>query len=169
MTPATLDILTALAAVEFADEADPVARAAVLADIRNMVRVLPRQELVDAVMTLTERFTAALQATREHVELLAITEFDMNPHQVDKLNLPTLLGSLMGLSLPLVKEGGCCKTCAFRQGTAANQSIPTIQDALECVGDGQQFMCHDGVRDGDEPVHICRGWAQAARLVREAA
>jgi Holliday junction resolvase RusA-like endonuclease len=47
-------------------------------------------------------------------------------------------------------------------------AIPTISDAMECVQDGQPFMCHEGVRDGAEPVHVCRGWAQAVRLERAA-
>lgn len=168
MNGRTLEILTALAAVHFAgDAASKSGREAVIADIRNQVRTMSRQDLVDAVMVLSERFAQAMEATREHVELLAITEFGMHPHAVDRLNLPTMMGSLMGLSLPLVREEGCCATCAFKQGSAANQCVPTVSDALECIDSREKFMCHEGVHDGDEPVHVCRGWAQAMKLVKE--
>lgn len=170
MTPSTLSILTALAGAEFGrSAADAQALEFLLFDIRQQVKALPRAELVDAVMVLSDRFARAIEATREHVELMAITEFRMHPDAVDKLNLPTMAGSLMGLAMPEVREGSCCATCAFRQGSAANQCIPTVADAFECVGSGDQFMCHEGVHEGDEPTKVCRGWAQAVKLARETA
>jgi hypothetical protein len=165
MTPSTLNVLTLLASIEFADGD----RAPKLAEVRRIVASMPRAELVDAVFALCDRFSRAIEATREHVELLALTEFGMPPHTVEKLNLPTMLGSLMGLALPEVREESCCATCAFRQGSAANQCIPTVSDALECLGDGEKFMCHEGVHEGMEPTKVCRGWAQAVKLAEVAA
>lgn len=168
MTPVTLDILISLAAIEFArDAADPTSRDAALTEVRDRVRALPRRELIDAVMVLAERFTLAMESTREHVALLAIMEFGMHPDAVDKLNLPTIVGSLMGLVLPDVRESACCATCAFRQGSAANQCVPTVADALECVNNVEKFMCHENVHDGEDPTKMCRGWAQAVKLIRE--
>lgn len=160
MTPATLSILQLLAAIEFA-HGD---RAERLSEVRRMVTTMPRAELVDAVFTLCERFSRAIEATREHVELLAIVEFDMHPERVGKLNLPTMLGSLMGLAMPEVREDGCCATCAFRQGTAANQSAPTVADAMTCTTELDRFYCHEGVTDDTKPLKVCRGWAQAVKF-----
>lgn len=165
MTPATLSILVTLAGLHELEGGNKE-----LPTIRRTVASMPRQELVDAVMTLTERFTMAMAATQEHVKLLGLTEFGMQPHQVDKLNLPTITGSLMGLALPEVQEGKCCGTCAFRQGSAANQCIPTVGDAFEAAENCEDFFCHEGAGgDGGKPLKLCRGWAQATRLIAEAA
>jgi hypothetical protein len=102
-------------------------------DFLRMLESMPANELAQAVITLTERFVAVTKATREHMLVLATVDFNMHPHQAEKLNLPTLAGSLMGLTLPKVDESKICETCAFRKGSAANQSVSTISDLTDCL------------------------------------
>jgi hypothetical protein len=103
-------------------------------------------------------------AVRQHVELFAITDLGMHPQNVEKLNLPTLRGSLAGLLLPSVNETKTCATCAFRQGTAANQSEPTAADIafLLADGPGEAFYCHEDAPEGGS-TSLCRGFAQAIK------
>lgn len=130
---------------------------------KSLVGTMPKEELERALLELARRFVMAMTATREHVALLALTEFHMDPHAVDRLNLPTLLGSLMGSELPAVDEARTCSGCAFRQGSAANQCAPTVIDALDCLGSAEPFMCHDGLAGDAEPGNLCRGFAQAVK------
>lgn len=49
-----------------------------------------------------------------------------------------------------------CNSCAFRAGPhTANGSPETQMDALKCIMEGREFMCHEPARDG----HLCSGWA----------
>lgn len=49
-----------------------------------------------------------------------------------------------------------CNSCAFRQGEhTANGSPQTQMDALKCVIEGREFLCHEPAREG----HLCSGWA----------
>lgn len=48
-----------------------------------------------------------------------------------------------------------CASCAFREGRhLANQSPATQMDALKCVIEGREFLCHEPGRD-EAP---CAGW-----------
>jgi hypothetical protein len=49
-----------------------------------------------------------------------------------------------------------CATCAFRQGTYPNGSPTTQLDALKCVMEGVQFLCH-------EENKCCAGWSLLRR------
>jgi hypothetical protein len=139
-------------------------------DFLRMLEAMPAKELAQAVITLTERFVDVTKATREHMLILATVDFNMHPHQAEKLNLPTLAGSLMGLTLPKVDESKICGTCAFRQGSAANQSVPTVSDLKDCLDleSGKPFMCHEDLSKGDQPTKVCRGYAQAMLLQKKA-
>ena len=57
----------------------------------------------------------------------------------------------------------CCVTCAFRLGSAPNGSEATVNDALKCVMENVEFMCHDGLdlMAGQEPWKTCAGWIHA--------
>jgi hypothetical protein len=49
-----------------------------------------------------------------------------------------------------------CNSCAFRAGPhVANGSPETQMDALKCVMQGDQFLCHEPAREGS----LCSGWA----------
>ena len=121
-------------------------------------------ELIRLIGIICIRSEQVDLAVREHVELFAITDLGMHPHTVEKLNLPTLRGSLAGLLLPSVNEAKTCATCAFRQGTAANQSEPTAADINFLLADGsrEDFYCHEGAPEGGS-TSICRGFAQAGK------
>ncbi|WP_371436360.1 hypothetical protein [Polaromonas sp.] len=127
---------------------------------------MPKGELVDTVLALTERFVMAVTAMREETITLAICEFGMHPHEAEKLNLPTMLGSLAGLGLPAIDAANACATCAFRQGSCANQCPATVSDALGCIeSKGSPFFCHEGVATGTDPKRVCRGYALALKAL----
>lgn len=46
-----------------------------------------------------------------------------------------------------------CATCAFRKGTLANGSSVTTMEALKCMMEGNEFMCHE------RTDYQCVGWA----------
>ena len=49
-----------------------------------------------------------------------------------------------------------CNSCAFRQGNhTANGSPETQMDALKCIMEGIEFLCHEPARKGT----LCMGWA----------
>jgi hypothetical protein len=53
-----------------------------------------------------------------------------------------------------------CVECAFRVGTRRNRSQATQLDALKCVLEGLQFLCHMQV---ESP---CHGWVAARVAAR---
>lgn len=49
-----------------------------------------------------------------------------------------------------------CQSCAFRDGPhVANGSVATTMDALKCVMEGNEFLCHQP----DRKDEFCSGWA----------
>jgi hypothetical protein len=54
-----------------------------------------------------------------------------------------------------------CKSCAFRLGTIPNRCAPTVMDALKCVMEKREFMCHEHFDDDGNPTELCAGWALA--------
>jgi hypothetical protein len=52
-----------------------------------------------------------------------------------------------------------CDTCAFRKGTPANGSVPTLANAIKCVFEREPFYCHEHEREGQP----CAGWALLVR------
>lgn len=130
--------------------------------IRRLMADLDKEELLTALVMLTRRFTLATQSAKEHFKLLAINEFKMSPHQAEDLNLPTMVGSLLGVQLAGLDQDKCCSTCAFRENAAANHCAPTIMEVHHAFHNNTPFMCHHNLVDG-EPVHLCRGFAQLIR------
>lgn len=51
-----------------------------------------------------------------------------------------------------------CNDCAFRAGTQPNGCPETLMDAIKCVVEGAPFYCHKGMKEGEKPKHLCRGW-----------
>lgn len=87
---------------------------------------------------------------------------------------PSLHGAILGEVLAILADlgerdspiplGDRCLTCAFRKGSAPNQTAGTGIIALNCVlgVDKDRFACHHGMKDG-EPKKLCVGYL-AARL-----
>jgi len=50
--------------------------------------------------------------------------------------------ALAKLKLDFPKHMEPCVTCAFRRGTLPNRCLSTTMDALKCVMEGVDFMCH---------------------------
>lgn len=87
---------------------------------------------------------------------------------------PSRHGKILGAALATIAAIGrrdapmpipdCCLTCAFREGSAPNQTAGTGKIALDCLLgiDSDRFACHHGMKDG-EPQKICFGYV-AARL-----
>lgn len=136
-------------------------------EFMRLLQTMPRESLVTAVCELSHSFVTALAASREQIALIGLTDFAMAPHQIEQLNLPTMLGSLMGKLLPPVDVAKVCATCAFRPGSAANQSESTVSDIWHCAGNSEPFMCHHKVGDANEPTQPCRGFAQAQGLLKK--
>lgn len=51
-----------------------------------------------------------------------------------------------------------CRTCAFRAGTIPNGCVSTVMDAMKCVMEQKEFLCHE-----DMP-HPCMGWVEFANV-----
>lgn len=52
-----------------------------------------------------------------------------------------------------------CITCAFRKGTLPNGCPETVMDALKCVLEGVDFICHHSPKDANGAhTGICMGW-----------
>lgn len=85
---------------------------------------------------------------------------------------PSRHGKLLGHALALIAAIGrrdapmpipdCCATCAFREGSAPNQTAGTGKMALDIVLriDRDRFACHHGLKDG-EPQKLCVGYVAA--------
>lgn len=54
-----------------------------------------------------------------------------------------------------------CKSCAFRLGTIPNQCAPTVMDALKCVIEKRDFMCHEHFDADGNPTELCAGYLLA--------
>lgn len=52
-----------------------------------------------------------------------------------------------------------CSSCAFRAGTVPNGCPETLMDAIKCVIEQREFMCHmgPGIKEG-KPTLPCAGW-----------
>ena len=100
---------------------------------------------------------------REMVEMLMIMHNDDHPYAAEKANLPTIFGALSGIGVAAgIDQTVLCEGCAYRIGTAANQSPVTTCDAEWVVKDlGLKFLCHmDGEAEGKHKK-ACAGFAQA--------
>lgn len=101
---------------------------------------------------------------REMAEMVLIAEGGMQPHEAEKINLPTLFGALNGVLLAQdVDQAKTCGGCAFRIGSCANQSACTTADVEWCLSGEDQFMCHENLDDAGNPTRKCTGYTQARR------
>jgi hypothetical protein len=97
--------------------------------------------------------------TRQFIGEYLIAECNHEPETVERLNLPTLLGAVQGMGIAIPRVPGMCDGCAFRKGTAANQSIITTADARDCTRDAESFHCHEHLDEHGNPTRKCAGYA----------
>lgn len=119
---------------------------------------------VDSLVEMFAQFigmaNSVVENMRDSLETFGIIYGDISPYQAEKINLPTILGALMGVRLAKFGCDNVCHGCAFRLGSLANQSPSTTEDADWCGHEGERpFMCHEDLRDG-EPTKVCQGWVR---------
>lgn len=88
------------------------------------------------------------------------------------INLPTPEGRVLGRHLARLcdeaereqraqfpNQKPRCHDCAFRRGTRPNGCPGTLMDAIKCAVEGDPFLCHVGMENGEgEPRGVCQGW-----------
>lgn len=109
--------------------------------------------------------------TREFVEMYLVCECGHMPEMAAKLNLPTIFGALQGVEIAQQDSTkGMCGGCAYRRGTAANQSPVTTSDVASALP-GQfdhTFSCHENLDEQGEPSRKCGGYLAASRQITSA-
>ena len=127
-----------------------------------------------ALMNLFSQFVglanSVVSNNREMIELFAITECGVHPHNAHQVNLPTIFGALCGVELAAsVNQKKTCAGCAYRLATCANQSPVTTCDADWTSQDDQTFWCHEKLDDNGNPTSICLGHAQRMKAAHTGA
>lgn len=130
----------------------------------ELLRVGTKHGLDAAVRMIVEFIRLAnsvAENARENAENLLV-EFGEHPHTAEKINMPSIMGALNGLKLvDGIDTAALCHGCVFRQGSIANQSLPTTMDAEWCSSPGENpFMCHENMDAKGNPTAGCRGFAQ---------
>lgn len=120
----------------------------------------------DATLALCAQLFGLANAVTENCREQAahlLTLEGMHPHTAEKINMPTLLGALMGICLAAKapKQDSTCAGCAYRLGTVANQCPSTVDEAAWQLQDLDRFSCHES-----EDLPPCRGHAQALKTER---
>lgn len=134
-------------------------------------RWLERNPAVDVAAVIADLIgicNSTIENASEMLRVEAVSNGLVHHHQADNINLPTLFGALCGVELAQgIDQDRVCAGCAYRLGTAANQSPCTTLDAKDCVDDRDTtFMCHMDLDQRGEPTHACPGYAQALRLAK---
>lgn len=125
------------------------------AGIDDLVRVLAH--LIGCANAVIENCKAAASD-------LLVTEGGLHPHVAEDLNMPTLAGAMSGLMLvDGIDPRGACSGCVYRQGSHANQSPVTTEDAAYTACVGKTFMCHEGLDARGNPTKVCIGHAKALK------
>ncbi|MGN7495927.1 hypothetical protein [Pseudomonas lactis] len=120
--------------------------------------------LVKLFVRFVECADSVITNCKSMAELLLITEGGVHPHVAEEINMPSLLGALNGVVLAAnVDPAGTCAGCAYRIGTAANQSLITTQDAAYVRDEHNVFFCHENVPEGSLPTQICIGHAKCLK------
>jgi hypothetical protein len=153
-------------------EAELVAALALIpADVRvDLLRRHADKHGAEAVLRLFAQVVGAANSViancREMAELHAVVSGIIHPERAHQLNMPTLAGAMAGVKLAnTVKPKSLCEGCAYRLGTPANQSPPTVEDAGWSVDCNEDFLCHVRVDELERPSQVCAGHAQAVRRV----
>lgn len=130
---------------------------------------MTKQEVGEAMIHLLELAEQVTGNAEEHAIGLLIAEGGMHPYQAERINFPSLKGAALGLkAASRVPEYGCerlCEGCAYRQGSVANQCLPTQTDVEWALDTEQGFNCHINGYDEatDMPTQLCVGYVHAKR------
>jgi hypothetical protein len=125
----------------------------------------------DALINMFAQFVGLANSVvannREFIEIFAITDCGIHPHNAHEVNLPTIFGALCGIELAnSVNQKKTCGGCAYRLASCANQSPVTTCDADWADKDDHEFLCHEKVDDNGNPTTLCLGHAQRKKLSR---
>lgn len=123
-----------------------------------------KTEIISMFSSFIDMAHAVIDNCRELAELAAIGEWGVHPHEVEKLNMPTLLGAVNGYKMAHgVDPDRLCHGCAYRKGSVANTCLVTVCDTTYCDENGQTFMCHENLNPLGEPTQKCRGFLKARK------
>lgn len=130
---------------------------------REALAAMMKQEGADALIDAFAGFiglaNSVAENCREWLQLAGMLHGDLGPFEAEKLNCPTVFGALMGVKLAKHGCDDACHGCAFRLGSAANQSPSTTSDADWCGHPGEDpFMCHEDLDERGQPTKVCQGW-----------
>lgn len=134
-------------------------------DRRDSLREYAQQHGAERLVEMFSLFiglaNSVVENNRECIELFGILNGE-DPHMVERYNLPTIFGALMGVELAatIPRQRGLCHGCAYRLGTPANQSPVTTDDAdyiAQC--DNENFWCHEHL-ENELPTKVCGGHKQ---------
>ena len=132
---------------------------------REVLSAMLAREGPEAIVSAFAEFIGLANSVAENCAdwlwLAGMVHGDLSAYEAEKLNCPTIFGALMGVKLARHGCEDACSGCAFRLGTAANQSPSTTTDADWCGHPGEQpFMCHEDLDDRGQPTKICQGWVR---------
>jgi hypothetical protein len=143
-------------------------------DVRKLIleRVVEERgvgEIIELFAQFMGLANSVVQNNREALELFGLCHAGMEPWETEKMNLPTISGACHGAAMATgVDQEGLCLGCAFRRGSAANQSPSTVADAEWCSHPGEQpFFCHEDM-DGEKPTKACAGFARRRAALKQA-
>lgn len=123
-----------------------------------------------AIMSMFSNFIDLAHTTVENCEeqawSCAVGIWGADPNEADKLNMPSLAGAITGVKLSQgVEPNHLCHGCAYRRGSVANTCMVTTFDAAWCHGEfDQPFMCHENIKDDEEPTQKCRGFLKKEKI-----
>lgn len=127
--------------------------------IRNYIALKDPTEIASLFSNFIGMAQTVVENCEEAAQMIALTEFGANPHDVEKMNMPCLGGAIVGYEMSAgVDQGHLCHGCAYRKGSVANTCLVTQADAVYCHDDKQTFMCHENLDASGEPTQKCRGF-----------
>lgn len=139
--------------------------------VEQAARGMTKHELGEVLIHLVELSEQVIGNAEEHAIGMLIAEGNMHPHQAEKINFPSLKGAALGLAAAECVAADArqrlCDGCAYRQGTVANQCMPTQTDAQWAIDLDHDFSCHINGYDEatDTSTQPCVGHVHAKRGV----
>lgn len=121
-------------------------------------------DLLDVLSNFIGMANSVQENAAEMLNMILLEHGIGHPDRTSNANLATLSGALRGITLSLgTNQKRTCKGCAYRKGTAANQSLVTTSDADYCIDSNTDFFCHEKVDANGNPVKLCAGHVQAKK------
>lgn len=117
--------------------------------------------LAEMIMGLIELSGSVIENHDSMIRTVAEVNHGMPPSVSEKINLPDLVGALMGISIASgIDQDKVCESCAFRLGSIPNQCSSTVNDVFYCAEGDSDFMCHENIGDDGKCTRACKGYAQ---------